>query len=385
VDLLQARFLRVILALGVSSVPVATWSGEEGTCVPREWAISIVDPDVVDADSYASNTSIFLGKGSVGRPRIYYASGPLGVDDWQFRWAIPQSGAWSVQELPANPASPRLSVAVDALGRRHLAWRSGELFGQGILNYARIEEGVWHQEIVDATLGATSYTSIAVDGEGNPHIVYSPELAGMPMRYATWDGTAWQKQEIVQIGGILSPSLALDSAGEPRVAYLVGSGGEVDYAFRSGGVWTTETIDVVSPNQALKTSLALDSTGLPHVAYDEFPGIGVNYAVRTDAGWSIELVDAGERWSPALVLDSGDNPHMVFYDAELGALIYATRSSRTWCPQTIEDDPSPRIRIGRDPAIVLAANGAIHVSYHYHDFFSACQVKYAVSPSSPRP
>jgi hypothetical protein len=375
-SLLQARILRVLVGLAVASVPLAASNAEQEGCIPREWAISIVDPNVVDADSYGADTSIFL---DAGRPRIFYAKGPINIDEWRLKSAIQRADGWRIQRLPADPGSARPSVAVDRFGRYHLAWRTGEFFGQGILRYGRIEQGLWHEEIVDDVQGGTSDASIAVDARGNPHIVYAPELAGLPMRYARWDGTAWQKEDIVLRGGILSPSLVLDSAGKPHVAYLVDSGGEVDYASRSGGVWMVETIDIVSPNQTLATSLVLDSGGRPHVAYDELYDIGIHYAVKSNAGWSIELVDTGQRWDPALVLDSEDKPQMVFYDAERGALIYATRSSGSWCLQTIEDDPSDLIRIGRDPAIALDDGGAIHVSYHYHDEFGICQVKYAVS------
>ena len=381
-SVLQARFLRLLLGLAISSMPVATRSAAQDACVPRQWATSVVDPNVVDTDSYEARTSIFVD--NAGRPRIFYAKGPFNVDDWQLRSAIQRTDAWRIWRLPADPGSPRPSVAVDLLGRYHLAWRTGEFFGQGILHYAKIEKGVWYEEIVDDTQGATSDTSIAVDAEGNPHIVYTPELAGLPMRYARWNGTAWQKEEIVLRGGILSPSLVLDPAGKPRVAYIVDSGGEIDYASRSGGGWTIETIDSVSPNQTLATSLVLDSRGRPHVAYDELFAVGIHYAVKSDAGWSTELVDVGQRWDPALVLDSQNNPQMVFYDAERGALIYATRLSGTWCLQTIEDDPSDLIRIGRDPAIALDGDGAIHVSYYYHDEFGVCKAKYAVSQSLSR-
>jgi hypothetical protein len=63
-------------------------------------------------------------------------------------------------------------------------------------------------------------------------------------------------------------------------------------------------------------------------------------------------------------------------------MIYATRTSGSWCVQTIEDDPSPVIRIGRNGAIALDDLGAIHVAYHYHDAFDVCQVKYAVAQPS---
>jgi len=60
------------------------------------------------------------------------------------------------------------------------------------------------------------------------------------MRYARWDGTIWEKEDIVQRTGILSPSLVLDLAGEARIAYIVDSGGELDYASRLGGPWTVD-------------------------------------------------------------------------------------------------------------------------------------------------
>ena len=125
--------------------------------------------------------------------------------------------------------------------------------------------------------------------------------------------------------------------------------------------------------------MVLDSRGRPHVAYDELYAVGINYAVRSDTGWSTELVDTGQRWDPSLVLDSADQPKMVFYGAEEGALIYAARNAGSWCVQTVEDDPSALIRIGRSPAVALDDLGAIHVAYYYHDASSVCQLKHAVA------
>src|SRR5262249_31031005 len=366
----------VLAGIAFWSLPLAAVSAEQEACITREGAISVVDPNVADAGSYGADTSIFLDN---GQPRIFYAKGPFGVDDWLIKLVIQQPTSWRIQKLPADPGSARPSVAVDGFGRYHLAWRTGEFFGQGILRYATIENGTWHEEIVDHVQGGTSDASIAVDANGNPRIVYTPELAGLPMRYAVWDGTAWQKEDIVLRGGILSPSLVLDPAGKPHVAYLVDSGAEVDYASRLGDAWAVEIVDIVSPNQTLATSLVLDSRGRPHIAYDELFAVGINHAMKSHGSWTTELVDAGQRWDPALVLDSADNAHMVFYDAERGALIYATRSSGSWCVQTIEDDPNELIRIGRDPAIALDDSGTINVSYHYHDEFGICKLKYAIT------
>ena len=70
----------------------AAWGGEEGECIPREWAISVVDPNLADADSFGADTSIFLD--DAGRPRIFYARGPVNIDGWRMKSAIQRSGAW---------------------------------------------------------------------------------------------------------------------------------------------------------------------------------------------------------------------------------------------------------------------------------------------------
>ena len=187
-------------------------------------------------------------------------------------------------------------------------------------------------------------------------------------------------EDVIVQGGLLSPSLAMDSAGEPHVVYTMGSGTEVDYAFRSGGAWSFETIATI-PGQALATSLVLDSLDRPHVAYDEFFAVGIRYATRTSAGWTTSLVDSGQRWDPSLVLDADSVPHIVYYDADVGALRYANplTAADQWCRQVIDDDPSEFVRIGRDPAIVLDRDGRAHVCYHWHPEDGPCEVKYAVS------
>jgi len=367
----------VLIVIASLMVPAAVWSAD-AACVPHTWSTTVVDPDVADVDTYVAATRIFLN--DQGRARIFYSSGPRSFNEWRLEEAVERGDGWRARRLPADPGDPRLSVAIDSSGTTHIAWRTGMFVGEGNLHYAKVVNGEWQEEVVDDTPGGTNYVSIAVDAGGYPHIVYSGELVGMPMLYAWWDGTAWWKDVVDARGGILSPSLVLDEAGRPHVAYIRGGGIEVDYAVRPVGVWNSELIDVIPfPHQALGTSLALDSAGHPHVAYDETFHEGIHYAVRDRYVWSSEVIDTGPRWNPALVLDSADVPHMVFYDAKDGALTYASRSSGAWCVEKVEDDRSELIRIGRNPSLVLDDSGRVHVAYHYHDIAAPCQVKYAVS------
>ena len=87
---LQGRVFRVLLGLAALSVPLAAWGTEQGGCIPREWAISVVDPNLADADSFGADTSIFVD--DAGRPQIFYAKGPLNIDDWRIEVGDPAIG-----------------------------------------------------------------------------------------------------------------------------------------------------------------------------------------------------------------------------------------------------------------------------------------------------
>src|ERR1044071_1863433 len=77
---LRAYASRGLLGVAAFSMPLATSRAEPVDCIPRKWAVSIVDPNLADADSYTADTSIFV---EAGTPRIFYAKGPIGIDDWQ--------------------------------------------------------------------------------------------------------------------------------------------------------------------------------------------------------------------------------------------------------------------------------------------------------------
>jgi hypothetical protein len=369
-----ARLLLLLIATTALSLAP---SGAVEECARAEWTPSIVDGNVVDVDSYVSSTAVLLD--SLGRPHVVYPSGPRGIDGWKFESASSTPSGWHARTLPSDGASPRPSVAMDSNDALHLCWRSGVFFGEGILRYATTAGGAWHEETVDGELGSTDSCSIALDAEGRPHIFYTPELFGRFVRYAHWDGAVWIIENVVQLSGVLSPTLALDSAGEPHAVYGKAGGTEVEYAFRSGGAWSFETIDLIPGGQALETALALDSSDRPHVAYDEHLAVGIRYATRTPSGWVTKLVDTGERWDPSIALDADGAPHIVYYDAAGGALLYATRGAGDWCRQVIEDNRSDLIRIGRDASLAIDGESRVHVAYYFHRSGSYCQVKYAVA------
>src|SRR5215510_3656548 len=88
----QTCVLRVLLGLTAATVPLSGANAEQDGCIPRDWAISIVDPNVLDADSYGADTSIFLD--ATGRARVFYAKGPVNIDGWRIKSAVQRSDTW---------------------------------------------------------------------------------------------------------------------------------------------------------------------------------------------------------------------------------------------------------------------------------------------------
>src|SRR5580765_5724428 len=80
------RILRLLPGLMALLISATTRSAEPDTCSPREWAISLVDPNVLDADSYTADTSLLIDH--AGRPRIFYARGPVNGEGWRIKSAI---------------------------------------------------------------------------------------------------------------------------------------------------------------------------------------------------------------------------------------------------------------------------------------------------------
>ena len=100
--------------------------------------------------------------------------------------------------------------------------------------------------------------------------------------------------------------------------------------------WSIRTVD---ENGELggPPSIALDSNGNPHMAYGAYENgyyrnpLYVMYASWNGSEWIIENVTQGGITD--LALDSNNNPHIVFKD--VGRLMYANLNSKVWNIQTI--------------------------------------------------
>lgn len=216
------------------------------------------------------------------------------------------------------------------------------------------------------------YTSIALDAGNDPHVSYH-DFSNGDLRYAVRRDGAWSTS-MVDSAGLTGreTSLALDAQGRPHISYRDVTNEDLRYAVKDGETWVTETVDAPG-DLGQATSIAVDAQGNPHIAYHDYPD-ALKYAVKVDGSWTLTTIDsAGARFYISLALDSSGEPHIGY--ADLGAddsflLRYTHRSEGMWQSDVVDTG-----FVGQAVSLALDAQDHPHISYRDPD---DGHLKYAV-------
>lgn len=215
------------------------------------------------------------------------------------------------------------TIATDGDGGVHgvFQWSWGSGVYQGFVDYGeRLETGWSNDPIAGALFLPTKpHGSLVIDANGDPHVSASV-TEGDPLRY-------WYRQNNVWSEDVLAPgtwsSIALNDQGEPGISFYDSVNGDLMFATRAGGIWTTEPVDQTG-DVGLYTSLVLRD-GVGHITYYDKSSGDLKYAVSVQQGWTIQRVDTdGDvgAWT-SLALDTQGNPHIAYQDVSNGDLEYA--------------------------------------------------------------
>jgi hypothetical protein len=229
--------------------------------------------------------------------------------------------------------------------------------------------GEWHVETVDAEGWIGSYTSLALDASGYPHISYSGED---DLKYAYWNGSSWQTETVDSEGNVGGyTSLALDSSDCPHISYSDNTNFDLKYAHWNGGSWQIETVDSEG-HVGWYTSLALESSDRPCISYYDMTNCALKYARWNGSSWQTETVDTDEDVGEytSLALDSSDYPHISYYYCSydrndcaysIGKLKYTRWDGDSWHIEVVDDE---EYDVGLWTSLALDSSEYPHISYY---------------------
>lgn len=184
-------------------------------------------------------------------------------------------------------------------------------------------------------------TSIALDSLDRPSIAYVRyDYQSDELRYAAWDGAAWQISVVDDTRWALYPSLALTSGDSPRISYEDADRSDLMYAWYDTTGWHRQYIHQTANQIGQWSSLALDSGDLPRVSYSDESGRDIRYAWFDGTVWQNEKV-ADMGFASALALDSTGAPHIILYDAGNGGsgkLYHSWKDGTGWHQELVDPD-----------------------------------------------
>ncbi|RME60488.1 MAG: hypothetical protein D6780_03285, partial [Candidatus Dadabacteria bacterium] len=172
--------------------------------------------------------------------------------------------------------------------------------------------------------------------------------------------------------------------GVPHIVYFNSRSGELRHAWKAGGVWNKETIDVLSQGGGNPAAVACGASLC--ISYFDNASKNLRFAKGIQGSWSLETVDS----SPSSVGAMSDIavkpdglPVIAYYDASNYLLKAAVKlQSGKW---SIEQLPNLGYHYGLYPSIAVGTDGSIHISAsHYKNTStkSDSTVYYAVKESN---
>ncbi len=218
----------------------------------------------------------------------------------------------------------------------------------------------WYTETVDSGYDMGLESDMALDSSGNPHIAYHDEVDG-DLKYATRTDQGWSTYTVTSSGDTGSyPSIAIDSSGHPHIVFLYVTMSGISYAAFNGSSWTVRGLDWLN-DVGPDSDIAVDSSNNPHFAYYYRTDGDLRYLTLNGMSWSSSTVDsAGDTgYFTSLALDSQQRPHVSYYNFDNGKLKYASWTGSSWVTEVVDSNGNT----GWGTSLVIDSSDVPHISY----------------------
>ncbi|HYO10990.1 MAG TPA: alginate lyase family protein [Tepidisphaeraceae bacterium] len=237
-------------------------------------------------------------------------------------------------------------MAWDAAGRLHMVFNDR---GAKNLKYSvRDTNGVWSAvQTIDAGFEAGGYPSLAIDSKGNPAVAYFDGNGG-DLKFAKMNAGAWQVETVDSAGSVgLYPSLVFSRKDGAMIAYYHRTKADLRLAVQVAGGWQIATVDSAG-DVGRCTAMTLDpnrpTASKVAIAYEDSTHGNNKFAIQSGAGWAIQTVDSSLTsgggytslvYEPYQSADGTYHPTMSYYDSGNTAVKFARQEGASWASQVV--------------------------------------------------
>jgi hypothetical protein len=276
---------------------------------------------------------------------------------------------WEIGNVTGALGGSYASMQIDQSGNLHVAYIAEAV---GMLQYSFWDHNVAKWFTMDVDRGS-GFCALALDSKQRPHISYP--LFGK-LKHAYWDGTIWQKETIQLPSKDVQfyTSIAIDAKDNPTISFYehIAASEEMTIRLRTvtrnGSVWELSTVDQ-DKGSGKFNSVAVDSAGRPRIAYAnvQYETCSLRYAEWNGTRWVKEILEGAGipgtyRQAVTLLLDKKGNPHLSYFDVLSGIAKYATRVNGKWQVHSVE--PVGAVAYPDRNGMALDDDGNPYISYY---------------------
>ncbi|MBD3227872.1 MAG: hypothetical protein GF329_06760, partial [Candidatus Lokiarchaeota archaeon] len=276
---------------------------------------------------------------------------------------ISDPGAIKLVSTESSDYSKSPAIAIDDFGNIHVVWHDSGTYDNIFYRLWNTTTSSWSstEELTSDIIEDANYARIAVDSEGNVHVVFcygpDPDLDNISYKYRNKTTGIWSG--FINSTDLISTSssscdIALDQIGQPHIVWRQDNNISYTSWNETLGEWKdAEIVSTESTSISMDPSISLDSMGTPHIIWVDSTNIGESdngydifykYKNISSGIWAtVEVVSPGSSamaHQPDITTDELGNVYVVWRDVRDdidGYIYYRQRNatSLTWKPMEI--------------------------------------------------
>ncbi len=268
-------------------------------------------------------------------------------------------------------------------GDFHIAWAD---LTNGEIHYQYWNGSSWNtlggSSNITNDANAQDRVSLALDSSGNPHVAFMHFDGNWNIKHMYWNGSSWTTHSTGIVNEFAQfyqfPTLALDSSNNPYVVYQRSGSTGIKMRYWNGSAWSnlggSETVASVG-GTGYDGDIAIDSSGNPHVVWIGATSDYPHHRYWNGSSWANysgnDYIVADASTFPRIELDSNDDAHVV-WDTATNSFEYYYVSGGSWVdgtnnPGTGFGDVDIRIDNNDRVHVVSRDVGGAGLNYNYTD------------------